>query len=121
MTDHHTLIAEIFSLSAHIRYVAVYVNGQLTSKQKDSADSSSSESDKYEELLVNPALLTLARQRGDIDCGGLRYLVVAYGNFFQFVSEIPGGHISVCFGKEADMTVMSTTLHVFVTGNFHKN
>ena len=32
--------------------------------------------DRYEELLVNPTLLTLAGQRGDIDYGGLRCLVL---------------------------------------------
>ena len=32
---------------------------------------------------MNPTLLTLARQRGGIDCGGLDDLVVAYGSFFQ--------------------------------------
>jgi hypothetical protein len=37
-------------------------------------------------------LLTLAGQRGDIDCGGLRYLVVAHENFWQLV--IPTGHRS---------------------------
>ena len=40
---------------------------------------------RYEELLVNPTLLELTRQRGNIDCGGLEYLVIRYGNFFQLV------------------------------------
>lgn len=39
-------------------------------ERPDLADASSSESDRYEELLVNPTLITLARQRGEIDCGG---------------------------------------------------
>ena len=45
-------------------------------------DASGLESDRYEELLVNPTLLTLATQRGNIDCGGLKYLIVRYGNKF---------------------------------------
>jgi hypothetical protein len=28
-------------------------------------------------LLVDPTLLTLARQRGELDCGGLRHVIVA--------------------------------------------
>ena len=40
---------------------------------------------------MNPTLLTLARQRGGIDCGGLDYLVIAYGSFFQLVMAIDGG------------------------------
>jgi hypothetical protein len=40
--------------------------------------------------------LKLAGQRGDIDCGGLRYLVVAYGHFWQVVIPAgPVGHVSV--------------------------
>ncbi|HEX6048536.1 MAG TPA: hypothetical protein VFZ21_04685 [Gemmatimonadaceae bacterium] len=32
--------------------------------------------DRYEELIVNPTLITLTKQRGDIDCGGLEFLVI---------------------------------------------
>jgi hypothetical protein len=63
---------------------------------------SAPESDRYEELLVNPTILTLTRQRGNIDCGGLGYVVVRYGNFFQFVAPIEGGHVSVAFDPDAD-------------------
>jgi len=60
-------------------------------------DASSQESDKYEELLVNPTLLTLVRQRGNIDCGGARFVLVRYGNFYQLVIDLPDGHASICF------------------------
>ena len=63
---------------------------------------SSSESDRYEELLVNPTLLKLAMQRGNIDCGGLEYLLVRYGSFFQFVLLVSWGHVSVCIEAGAD-------------------
>ena len=63
---------------------------------------SSSDSDRHEELLVNPTLITLATQRGNIDCGGLDYLIIRYGNFFQFVLPTTWGHISVCIDKNAD-------------------
>ena len=48
------------------------------------------------------SLLTLARQRGDIDCGALRYLVVRYGNFSQLVVPVEGGHVSVAFEPHSD-------------------
>ena len=48
---------------------------------------------------MNPTLLELARRRGEIDCGGLDYLVVAYGNFFQLVVPIDGGHASVAIER----------------------
>lgn len=96
-------IDRVFALSPAIRYVAVLRDGVLTSRERASlAGASASESDRYEELLVNPTLLTLARRRGDIDCGGLRFIVVAYGNFHQLVMELPDGHASICFERDAD-------------------
>lgn len=97
------MIEKIFQLSDSIRYVALYKNGQIESKSKaNTSGASSSESDRYEELLVNPTLLKLASQRGNIDCGGLEYILVRYGNFFQFVLPVSWGHVSVCMEADAD-------------------
>ncbi len=97
------MINKIFSLSQYVRYVAILRDGKLETNSKEGTiDASESESDRYEELLVNPTLLTLATQRGNIDCGGLDYLIVRYGNFFQFVLPTSWGHVSVCIEKEAD-------------------
>lgn len=98
------MLDELLALSPHIRYAAIYRNGELQSKQKaDVEQASESESDRYEELLVNPTLLHLASQRGRIDCGGLNYLLVRYGNFFQYVLPITGGHVSVCIEPSFDV------------------
>ena len=71
------MIEQLFQLSDSIRYVAVSKNGQLEARSKSNIlGASSSESDRYEELLVNPTLLKLTSQRGDIDCGGLDYVLV---------------------------------------------
>jgi hypothetical protein len=92
------VVDKIFAVSPAVRYVALYRNGELVSRQRDGAEgASSSESDRYEELLVNPTLLTLVRQRGNIDCGGAEFVVVRYGNFYQLVVDLPDGHASVCF------------------------
>ena len=97
------MIDKIFAISDDVRYVAIYRNGQLESKSKgDTQGASSSESDRYEELLVNPTLIKAASQRGNIDCGGLEYLLVRYGNFFQFVLPVSWGHVSVCIEKDGD-------------------
>ena len=97
------MINKIFSLSQNVRYVAIYRDGKLEMKSKGgTAGASGSESDRYEELLVNPTLLTLAAQRGNIDCGGLEYLIIRYGNFFQFLLPTPWGHVSVCIDKDTD-------------------
>ena len=97
------MIDAIFALSKDVRYVAIYRDGRLeTQSKEDTIGASNLESDRYEELLVNPTLITLASQRGNIDCGGLDYLIIKYGNFFQFVLPTTWGHISVCIDKNAD-------------------
>jgi len=86
----------LLQASREVRYVAIYRDGELCLRQRaELATASSSESDKYEELIVNPTLLTLVRQRGNIDCGGAEFVLIHYGNFFQFVTPITGGHLSI--------------------------
>ena len=97
------LIKTIFSLSEEIRYIAIYTDGKLiSSERKELEHASSSESDKYEELIVNPTLLKLLTQRGNIDCGGTRYVLIRYGNFFEFVQPTEKGHLSVGIQLTAD-------------------
>ncbi len=91
----------ILAASADIRYIAIYRNGQLLLRERSGlSNASSSESDKYEELIVNPTLLKLVSQRGDIDCGGARFVVIRYGNFYQCVIPTSNGHLSI--GMEPD-------------------
>lgn len=98
MDSSQDIINRIFFLSGAVRYVALYRSGELTSRQRSAiAGASASESDRYEELFVNPTLLTLVRQRGDLDCGGAKFVLVGYGNFYQLVIDLPDGHVSVCF------------------------
>ncbi|MET3578802.1 hypothetical protein ABID19_001827 [Mesorhizobium robiniae] len=93
----------IFEISPDIRYVATYRGDRLDRAEREGiADASSSESDRYEELLVNPALLTLVKQRGDIDCGGAEFIIVGYGKFLQLVIALPDGHVSIAFEKTAN-------------------
>jgi len=101
------------AVGAQVRYVAV-ARGQdvRTTQRAGVAAPSESGSDFYEELLVNPTLLTLARQRGELDCGGLRHLVIAYGNFGQVVLALPDGtgHLSVCVESESDTDAVAEQL-----------
>src|SRR5258708_2926202 len=109
------IIENLFNSFIDIRYVAVYIKDELAFKQKQqTSDSSSSDTDTYEELLVNPTLLTAARQRGNIDCGGLRFLIVGYGNFYQLIKEIHGGHISICLDKTVNLTNVPDQIFVFL-------
>ena len=103
MRNFDSFTIELFARLPDLRYIALYINEELRTASRESlSNSSDSESDKYEELIVNPTLLTLANQRGNIDCGGLSYLIVRYGNFFQFVRPLPTGHVSICIQPEAD-------------------
>jgi hypothetical protein len=89
---------QVFSLSEDIRYVAVYYHAKLGSVCKPNPRGSGWwDSDKYEEIIVNPTLIMLLRQRGNIDCGGIRHVIIQYGDFTQVVHPIKGGHISVGF------------------------
>lgn len=97
------LSAEVFSLSDDICYVAVYYHGKLQSVSKPNQQRPSWwDSDKYEELIVNPTLITLLRQRGNMDCGGIRYVVIQYGTCTQFVHPINGGHASIGFEPKSN-------------------
>lgn len=100
MSDLHQ---DLFNLSSAIRYVALADGQQVGMRSRtDLRNASSVDSDRYEELLVNPALLTLTRQRDDIDCGGLRYLIVGYGHFHQLVLPLVAGHVAIAFDLNAN-------------------
>lgn len=113
--DKGKIIESLFNEFSEIRYVALYVENDLVYKQKEeTSDSSSGETDKYEELLVNPTLLKLASQRGNIDCGGLNHLIVGYGNFYQIVKSIPNGHISVCIEQTSDLNKLPNSIFSYL-------
>src|SRR5580765_4955305 len=100
-----SLKEKIFAISKDIRYVAIYSDEKLISSERPGIkNTSSSESDKYEELIVNPTLLKLVTQRGNIDCGGARYVIIRYGSFYEFVMPLKNGHLSV--GIESNSNVL---------------
>jgi hypothetical protein len=114
------LIAHIFAASPQVRYVAVYGEDGLHSQARgDLSGASNAETDRYEELLVNPTLLKLATQRGNLDCGGLRFLVVAYGNFYQLIRPLRSGHLSVCVERAADPVHVAALIEPLVIMRDH--
>lgn len=114
------ILDSLLDFSSDIRYAALYKNSELLTREKRTGEQhSAAESDQYEELLVNPALLKLASQRGNIDCGGLRYMIIGYGNFFQLVKEVNGGHISVCVQKTADLNVLPEQIFAFLKEKYN--
>jgi len=98
-----SLISQILSLGEQIRYVAVYRDGNLSMQQRSNLSGTSAcETDRYEELLVNPTVLGITQARGKIDCGGLNYVLIRYGKFFQLVYPIANGHISIAIEPNTD-------------------
>ena len=97
------VLEEILELDGRIRYVAFGERQRVGIRERAGlSNASATASDRFEELLVNPALVTLARQRGEIDCGGLRHIVVAYGNFVQLVIPTVAGHVSIALENGTD-------------------
>ena len=106
---------KIFAISKDVRYVAIYEDGKLISSERPGiSNTSSSESDKYEELIVNPTLLKLVTQRGNIDCGGAHYVIIRYGSFFEFVKPTANGHVSVGIESTADLMNVVTAIQGLV-------
>jgi len=105
------IIDDLLSVSPKVRYVAVYRPGGLRSRERPGlAGASASASDRYEELIVNPTLLKLVQQRGDIDCGGARWVLIRYGNFFQLVCPVEDGHVSVALELDSDPILLVPAL-----------
>jgi len=99
-----SLKEKIFAISKDIRYVAIYSDEKLISSERPGIENtSSSESDKYEELIVNPTLLKLVTQRGNIDCGGARFVIIRYGSFYEFVMPLKNGHLSAGIGSNSSL------------------
>ena len=98
MTLHASIIDACFGASPKVRYVAAYLGGSLELRSRaDLQLLGSNESDRYEELIVNPTLIKLLTQRGNIDCGGCRHVIVRYGTFFAFIQPVADGHVTVSF------------------------
>ncbi len=96
--------------------MAVEQQGKVLSIAKESVDhASSTESDKSKELFVNPGILTLAHQRGELDCGGTKYVLIRYGNFFQYVRRWREGHISICIQPDSDVSKLIPVLEKCLT------
>jgi len=107
-----SLKEKIFAISKDIRYVAIYSDEKLISSERPGIENtSSSESDKYEELIVNPTLLKLVTQRGNIDCGGARYVIIRYGSFYEFVMPLKNGHLSVGIESNSELMKIIERIH----------
>ena len=91
------LAPTLFLLDDGIRYVAVNQRGRIVEMTQNPRRPSHNphDTDRMEELLVNPAVLELTRRRGELDLDGIRYVVIRYGPQYQLLFPYRQGHLSV--------------------------
>lgn len=104
--DIRPLSAELFALDRNIRYVAVNQNGRIVEMEQSPRwpSHNSHDTDRLEELIVNPAVLDLTRRRGQLDLDGIRYVVVRYGMQYQVLFPYRDGHLSVGVESQSNVT-----------------
>jgi hypothetical protein len=101
------LTHDIFALGK-VGYVALGSVGEVAMRFAEGvATDTTAESNFYEELLVNPTLLRLAGQRGQLDCGGMTYIAIGYGGFIQLIMRMRDGHVSIGLGPNAHVADMA--------------
>lgn len=102
MASVEKLGGRLFQLEPKIRYVAVNQEGKIVEMEQSAAHPSYNavESDRIEELIVNPVVLELTSRRGNIDMDGIRYVVIRYGTQYQLIMPYRRGHLSIGVEKE---------------------
>ena len=87
----------LFDLDSNIRYVALSQSEQIVEMEQNPKRPSlnPTETDRMEELIVNPAILELAKRRGNIDMHGVRYVIIRYGTMHQLIFPYKEGHLSI--------------------------
>lgn len=98
--------ARLFDLDPNIRYVAINQKGLIVEMEQNPKRPSlnPTETDRMEELIVNPIILELTRRRGNLDMNGIRYVVVRYGTMYQLIFPFKDGHLSIGLELDANPT-----------------
>jgi hypothetical protein len=99
------LASRLFAVDPHIRYVAVNRSGAITEMEQSAVwpTSNAPETDRMEELIVNPIVLEAVRRRGNLDLGGVRHVTIRYGAVYQVIVPIEDGHVSVGVDPSGDV------------------
>lgn len=106
------LSARLFRMEPKIRYVAVNQNGKIVEMEQSPSHPSYNpcETDRMEELIVNPVMLELAARRGNIDMEGIRYVIIRYGSQYQLLMPYQDGHLSIGVEKQDDPVETAATI-----------
>ncbi len=101
-----TISSQLFDLDPNIRYVAVNQQGQIVEMEQNPRWPSYNpqDTDRMEELIVNPVVLELAKRRGDLDMDGILWVVIRYGLQYQLLVPFKEGHLSIGVELKADIT-----------------
>jgi hypothetical protein len=103
---------KLFDLDSNIRYVAVNQKGRIVEMEQNPKRPSlnPTETDRMEELMVNPVILELTKRRGDLDMGGMRYVLVGYGTMFELIFPFKEGHLSIGIELNANPTEVAQSV-----------
>ena len=98
-------VAWVFEVSPNIRYVAVNQDHRIVEMIQSPRwpSRNPTETDRMEELVVNPIVLEATRRRGEIDLSGVRFVIIRYGPLFELLFPYPNGHLSVGVEPGADI------------------
>jgi len=100
------IASRLFSLDPDIRYVAVNHGGSICEMEQRAGHPTLNphETDRMEELIVNPIVLEAVRRRGNLDLDGVRHVVIRYGTLYTVVVPHEDGHVSVgvCLGADVE-------------------
>jgi len=90
------LVQELLQVSQDIRHVAVNRNGELVRAQRQNFSSAgSSEWETFEELVLNPTLLTMVTQHGRAHHRGCISAVIRYGDIEVLLIPVTNGCVSL--------------------------
>jgi len=104
--------AKLFDLDSNIRYVAINQKGLIVEMEQNPKRPSlnPTETDRMEELIVNPILIELTRRRGNLDMNGMRYVVVRYGTMYELIFPFKDGHLSIGVELNANPTQVAESV-----------
>jgi hypothetical protein len=102
--------AALLPLDPLIRYVAVNQEGRITEMTQRIPSHNPPVTDYMEELIVNPAVLTLVQRRGNLDLGGAPWILIRYGLQYQLLLPYQQGHVSVGLEPEADVVHLAAAI-----------
>jgi len=99
----------LFGLDPNIRYVALNQGERIVEMEQNPKRPSlnPTETDRMEELIVNPTILEIVRRRGNIDMKGMRYVIIRYGTMYQLIFPYKDGHLSIGIEPDANQTAVA--------------